>query len=294
MTKAALEHYQARMRRVLDHIEQHLDDDLGLDALSGVAAFSKHHFHRQFSACFGLSLHRYVQLVRLKRASYLLAFRDGLSVTEIALDAGYEAPESFARSFRQRFGQPPSDFRKAPDWESWIAAFEPLDSARSKLMQSDFSFDDISIQNVPNTHVAVMPHRGDPRAINATIQRFISWRKANGLSPRTNATYNIFHSDPRTTAPEDYRLDLCVGVDRALASAAYGVESAAIPGGRCAVLRVIGSSDDLEPAAQFLYREWLPQSGQELRDFPVYCQRISFFPDVPECETVTDLFLPIH
>jgi hypothetical protein len=40
--KAALQNYHVRMQRVLDHIDQHLDGDLGLEALSGVAAFSKY------------------------------------------------------------------------------------------------------------------------------------------------------------------------------------------------------------------------------------------------------------
>ena len=53
--KAALRNYHARMQRVLDHIEQHLDSDLDLEAMSGVAAFSKYHFHRQFTATFGAS-----------------------------------------------------------------------------------------------------------------------------------------------------------------------------------------------------------------------------------------------
>jgi hypothetical protein len=35
------------------------------------------------------------------------------------------------------------------------------------------------------------------------------------------------------------------------------------PGGRCAVLRVVGHADSLEPAALYLYREWLPASGEE-------------------------------
>src|SRR6185369_10408979 len=82
--KAALQNYQARMRRVLDHIDRHLDDDLDLETVSGVAAFSKFHFHRQFTATFGLSVHRYVQLARMKRASYRLAYRDAESVTDIA------------------------------------------------------------------------------------------------------------------------------------------------------------------------------------------------------------------
>ena len=133
--KAALENYHARMQRVLDHIDQHLDSDLGLEALSGVAAFSKYHFHRQFMSTFGLSVHRYVQLARMKRASYRLAYMDAQSVTDIAMDAGYDAPDAFARAFRQRFGQSPSSFRKSPDWEPWLAAFGPLDNARSKLMR---------------------------------------------------------------------------------------------------------------------------------------------------------------
>jgi AraC family transcriptional regulator len=66
-----------------------------------------------------------------------------------------------------------------------------------------------------------------------------------------------------------------------------------IPGGRCAVLRVVGRSEDLEAPALFLYRDWLPSSGEEARDFPLFCQRVSFYPDVPENETITDLFLPL-
>src|SRR5436305_14886867 len=94
--KAALQDYHARMQRVLDHIDRHLDDDLDLDALSSVAAYSKYHFHRQFTATFGLSVHRYVQLARMKRASYRLAYADAHSVTDIAMDAGYDAPDAFA------------------------------------------------------------------------------------------------------------------------------------------------------------------------------------------------------
>ena len=34
--KAALQNYQARMRRVLDYIDRHLDSDLDLETVSGV------------------------------------------------------------------------------------------------------------------------------------------------------------------------------------------------------------------------------------------------------------------
>lgn len=291
--KAALHNYHARMQRVLDYIDRHLDGDLDLDAVSGVAAFSKYHFHRQFTATFGLSVHRYVQLARMRRASYQLAYRDAHSVTDIAMDAGYDAPDAFARAFRQRFGQSPSSFRRAPDWEPWLAAFGPLDNARSKLMQTTYTPDDVTIRDVAPTPVAIMEHRGDPATIGATIQRFIAWRKATGLSPKASPTFNVFHSDPRTMSPAEYRMDLCVGTDRPIEAHGERTEAGTIPGGRCAVLRVVGNTDNLKPAALYLYRDWLPASGEEVRDFPLYCQRLTFFPEAPEHEAVAELFLPL-
>jgi AraC family transcriptional regulator len=289
----ALDQYHVRMQRVLDHIDGHLDGDLDLETVSKVAAFSKFHFHRQFKAFFGLSLHRYVQLARMRQASKRLAREEGESVTEIALDAGYETPDAFARAFRQRFAQSPSDFRKSPDWVPWLQAFGPLNAARSRIMQTNFKPDQVTIREVAPTRVAMFEHRGDPETLDATIQRFIAWRKDAGLSPRTSSTFNIWHSERRPANPAEYSMDLCVGVaaDQPIDAADGTVKAGEIPGGRCAVLRVTGDTHNLEPAALYLYREWLPASGEEMRDFPIYCQR--FFLDEPAQGTAAELFLPL-
>jgi AraC family transcriptional regulator len=292
--KAALRNYQARMQRVLDHIDQHLDGDLDLETVSRVAAFSKFHFHRQFMATFGLSVHHYVQLARLKRASRQLATKDAQSITEIAMDAGYDAPDAFARAFRRRFGQSPSSFRKSPDWAPWLAAFGPLDNARSKLMQITYEPADVMIREMPPTPVAIMEHRGDRATLPATIERFITWRKAAGLSPETSPTFNIFRSERIPENPADYSMDICVGTDRPIGSEDQPMKAGEIPGGRCAVLRVVHNTHNLEPAALYLYRDWLPASGEEVRDFPVYCRRhISVFPNAPVHDVVVELFLPL-
>jgi AraC family transcriptional regulator len=57
--------------------------------------------------------------------------------------------------------------------------------------------------------------------------------------------------------------------------------------------RGVGNTDNLEPAALYLYRDWLPASGEEARDFPIYCQRLNIFPEAPAHETVAELFLPL-
>ncbi|BAN98306.1 araC family transcriptional regulator [Plautia stali symbiont] len=68
------ETYLKRFDKVFDYIERHLDEGLLLEQLSEVAHFSPYHFHRQFNACCGMPPGRYIQLMRLKRASYRLAF----------------------------------------------------------------------------------------------------------------------------------------------------------------------------------------------------------------------------
>ncbi|HEV2504085.1 MAG TPA: GyrI-like domain-containing protein [Mesorhizobium sp.] len=293
MSKMSRDHYEIRMQRVLDHIDQHIDDDLSLDALSGVAAFSKYHFHRQFTATFGLSVKRYVQLARMKRASQVLARDEDAQVTEVAMNVGYAAPEAFARAFRRRIGQLPSVFQASPDWQAWLSALQPLSDARTKLTRATYSPERVEVIAMPATPVAVMKHRGDPARVGETIRRFIAWRRSAGLNASAGATYNVFHSDSDTVSLDDFRVDLCTGTDREIAANDQGVEAGVIPGGRCAVLRVTGAAN-LEPAILYLYSSWLPASGEDMRDFPLYCRRVSFIPMVAEHEAVTELFLPLR
>ena len=53
------ERYTERFARVLAHIEANSETATSLDELSDLAAFSRHHFHRQFS---GFSRHERVSL----------------------------------------------------------------------------------------------------------------------------------------------------------------------------------------------------------------------------------------
>jgi len=282
-----------RLRHVLAHIDRNPEGAADLASLAAVAGVSPCHFHRQFAATLGLPLHRYVQLGRLKRAAQQLAYRDWQSVTEVALDAGYDSPDAFARAFRRRFGQSPSSFRAAPDPAAWQDAITPYDTARNALMPRSFSRDQVSIVLRPATPVAILSHRGPPQGLGETIRRFIAWRRAVGLTPRISTTFNIVHTPPDIEPPEDFRVDLCAGTDRPVAPNEAGVTAGSIPGGRCAALRIVGGSEDLEDAALFLYRDWLPDSGEEAGHHPLFCQRVSLVPEVPAHEAVTVLYLPL-
>ena len=108
------------------------------------------------------------------------------------------------------------------------------------------------------------------------------------LSPQVAWTFNIFHA----VDPDAFRIDLaCQAMPRL--ERGEGMERASIPAGRCARLRLVGGHDDLEGPANWLYRNWLPASGEALRDYPLFCERSNFGPGIPENELVTDLYLPL-
>jgi AraC family transcriptional regulator len=288
----AAEAYARRFQRVLAYIDEHMDDDLTLGDLSKVAALSKFHFHRQFSHLFGLGVHKYIQLVRFRRASYALAFRDH-RIIDIALASGYESHEAFSRAFKKASGQAPSAFREQPDWAQWLSAQERLRAIRTRTACA-LRMDDVRVESFPTTRVAALEHRGDAKLLFDTLRRFIEWRRGNGLSPRTSATFNLVYNDPADVAPADFRFDICAATDRAVQDNPFGVVEKTIPGGRCAVLRHVGPDEMLWQHVAALYSVWLPSSGQELRDFPLFLRRVRFFPDVPECDAVTDILLPLH
>jgi AraC family transcriptional regulator len=287
--------YHARLLEVLEYIDTHLHEDLDLDRLSGVAAFSTYHFHRQFRQLFGVSVMKYVQLRRLKRAAYQLAFRPNRSVLEIALDSSYEGPEAFARAFKRHVGQSPTDFRQDPQWHSWFDAYQPAHDIRSQHMQPTIRPDQVTIVHFPETKIAALEHRGDPAHIGDTIRTFVRWRKQHKLSPKVSRTFNIFYVDSEDVPPEQFRMDVGVSITTdTIDQGDVGVVAKVIPAGRCAKLRHVGSDESLDAAIRFLYAQWLPQSGEELRDFPLFLERLTFFPDVPEHEAVVEVYLPLR
>ncbi|MEJ2455906.1 MAG: AraC family transcriptional regulator [Candidatus Thiodiazotropha sp.] len=279
--------YAKRFERVFEHIDRHLDEPLSIDRLSGVANFSRFHFQRQFSEYVGMSVTRYLQLMRLRRASYQLVFSEDRRIIDIAFEAGFENPESFSRAFKKRFGQTPSQFRAQPAWQPWNERMPLPERDRSKTLEID-------IVDFAETLVAVLEHHGAPERIFESVRVFIDWRKQSGRSPNDRRrTFGIPYSDPANTPPDAFHFDICGEIENPVSENPQGVITKRIPGGRCARVRHIGSTDRIEDSIYPLYRDWLPESGEELRDFPLFFHYLKRIPEVPEHEQMTDIYLPL-
>ncbi len=284
--------YQARFEKVLSHIDEHLYQDLSIESLAEISFFSKFHFHRQFSAYIGLSVSKYVQLQRLKKASYQLALRKDQQIIDIAYDAKFENPESFSRAFKKAFGQTPSQFRKAPKWQPWHEKYKRPIREGELIMSQDMNIEVVGFEEVK---VAAFEHRGAPTLINESIAKVIAWSQETGLSPiKTSRRFGLVYDDPSTTKPEDFRFDICAEVSKPIPENDKVMKNKTIPAGKCAKFRHVGAYEQISDEIKQFYCDWLPQSGEELRDFPCFFHYVKRFPDVQEHELVTDIYLPLQ
>ena len=100
----------SRLRRVTEHIREHLDQDLTLAQLGAVVYMSPYHFARLFQRSTGVPPHQFVLRTRIDRAITLLAARE-LSIARISRAVGFRTASHFSTVFRRVTGLTPRAYR---------------------------------------------------------------------------------------------------------------------------------------------------------------------------------------
>lgn len=266
MRDSTREDYEARIWRVQQHIQQHLDEPLLLEQLAAVANFSPFHFHRLFRAMVGESVQDYVNRLRLELAARALV-DTRQPIVGIAFDAGYAAHESFTRAFRRRFGVSPKSYRTS---RGTLGRPPELPLAGPKLETPDPSRNqpvNVEIQNLPARRVAFVRHIGPYKDCGKAWERLCRCpRVARYFGPKTRFL-GICHDDPDVTDADQIRYDACMVVDAAFVPG-DGVDAQEIAGGDYAVHLHRGPYENLHATYRRLYGEWLPRSGREARSAP--------------------------
>jgi AraC family transcriptional regulator len=100
----------SRLRRVTEHISEHLDQHLTLAQLGAVVYMSPYHFARLFQRSTGVPPHQFVVRTRIDRAITLLAARE-LSIARISRAVGFRTASHFSTVFRRITGVTPRAYR---------------------------------------------------------------------------------------------------------------------------------------------------------------------------------------
>ena len=102
---------RARLRAVVEHIEEHLDAGPTLEQMAAIARISPNYFAWQFKRATGLAPHQYVIARRVERAKQLLQSGSAFSLAEVAAHAGFSDQSQFSHHFKRLIGVTPGQFR---------------------------------------------------------------------------------------------------------------------------------------------------------------------------------------
>ena len=91
-------------------VENEYASDLSLDDIARRVASSRRQLQRAYAEIGETTFRDHLTAVRMDRAAGLLR-NGGVTVREVARRVGYRQPAQFAKAFRRRFDQAPSEYR---------------------------------------------------------------------------------------------------------------------------------------------------------------------------------------
>lgn len=100
-----------RLQAVLLHIHQHYSESLKIEDLVKYIPLSQRSLERIFKKETGLTLNKYLQMVRIIKSIELLSSNE-FSISEIAYLVGYRSLQAFTNSFLSVMQMRPTDFAK--------------------------------------------------------------------------------------------------------------------------------------------------------------------------------------
>lgn len=96
-------------QQLIEYIEDHLNENLSLEAIAQEFYVSKYHIAHIFKDRLGMSIHQYITKKRLTFCREAILGK--ASITEIYQSFGFSDYSSFYRAFKKEFGMSPKEYR---------------------------------------------------------------------------------------------------------------------------------------------------------------------------------------
>lgn len=255
--------------RIVDYIESHLEDKLSLESLAHEAGYSKYHLHRMFTSIVGFTVHLYVQRRRLTEAARLLIFTNQ-PILEIALFAGYETQQSFSVAFKALFDCSPQALRKKSEFYPLQLKFT-VDG--KKQLRGDMIMD---IKTIESGKILLVGYTANTKNGFAVISECMIRLQANKgkIANRSDRNCLIGLNDYKDFSGENGQpaFDFyAVAEVTDFFKIPDGMVTKELPASKYVVFSFTGRpQDSLQPVADYIYKEWFPQSTCQFNENAMY------------------------
>ncbi|HEX2877638.1 MAG TPA: helix-turn-helix domain-containing protein [Polyangiaceae bacterium] len=273
-----MSYYLERIRRGVDYVETKLDEDVALSDVAKAAGVSQWHFQRIFKALTGETLKTYIRSRRLA-ASLDRLLTTELRVLDIALMAGFESQEAFARAFKVAFGLTPQQYRGMRDKSLFLRKPRFDEHYLQQLARNDaltpelYDQKPLLLVGLRTLFYSVDSEKNNigellPPLWNAFLER---------LSHIPNKVPGVCYGIVRQEAADSERLEYHAAIEvTSVGVLPAGLVSVEVPAGRYARFEHRGRASGIDHTVSYAYAGWLAQSGHRhsyAPDLEIYGER---------------------
>lgn len=300
--------YISRINKALDYIEPNLSKSMTLEELAEVANFSKFHFNRIFHSIAGETPFQFITRLRLEKAALLILTNKNESISGIAFECGFSDISIFSRNFKNYFGITATRYKKEKLQNSNISQQNSNDEQKENKLKAYFCpasqtikwrtnmeiSKSVEIKELPQMTVAYVrnigPYNGNKELYRKHRDKLFLWAGARGLLESKDFKYLVlYHDNPKVALSANLRMSLCITVPPA-ANVDGGIGKMVIEAAKYVVCRFELTEHDFETAWNWVYGQWLPNSGYQPDDKPYF----ETYPEEPkDGKYIVDFCIPV-
>lgn len=239
------------IQSVIQFIEKNYQRTIPTSELETVAHYSYRNLQRVFKNIFKESLGAFQKRLKLELAYKRLIYTQD-SITDIALEVGFENLQGFTKSFTKNYQISPSDARK-----NKLEVFKSFVQIDNQAIKYEFIF--LPQQTVHYQSIKTDDYRNDD------INELWNWLEQAFEPQKGIHYYGVIVDQPLITVKSHCRYEACVHQK----NAPNGFLSKKIFGGKYAKYIHHGDYDTIEQTYRRIYKDWLWHSTLEWDDSPM-------------------------
>jgi AraC family transcriptional regulator len=279
---------QKHIFRVLDYIDQHIEESLTLEKLANVSTYSPFHFQRMFKSIVGETPAAYVKRNRLENAAHLLIYEQHKPITQIALICGFSSLSYFTYSFQSYFNTSPKKWREGAYLERFPREYDDnskISKQVSRMLKDKYdssSYNEFKWLDLAKVETRVLPKCNTIKSLNIgpytngipkTWEEIYRWSESRDLLNEDSLFFGMPKNNPYITPPDKSRYDCHISILEP-GNLQYVEDPYVFIGGKHVVYEFEEPVDYSERSLLIecyseLYSFWLPRSGYKYLSNPV-------------------------
>ncbi len=275
----------------MNYIYNYIDTDINIDELADKFEISRVYFQKLFKEQIGKNIYEAIKDIRLYKASNLLLTNKSSTVKEIANMCGYSSQPSFIRAFKLRFNQTPKEWKNGGH----------KNYSNNILKNIDINFDENEhflqinpkIVNLEPMKIYYLRNKGySKESLKKTWQKIQAWILTNKIKKYRELAF--YHDNPVITPADDCVYVAGVILDEKIDLSSTNLPYFKIVGGLYASFELSGKHGDILRFLQWVYHDWLPESGFETTTNPAHTVLSQNHYTHPSETFQATLYLPIQ